>query len=136
LLGGQRTDESEVRSQLSRTDTRILLMQEGGTLVASILLHCEGELGYVGMFAVRPSAQGKGLGRQLLAAAEQVLRDQFGATKVQMTVIRQRLALIAWYERRGYSLTGKTMPFPYGNERMGLPKRDDLEFVVLEKPLT
>jgi hypothetical protein len=53
-----------------------------------------------------------------------------------MTVIAQRAELIAWYERRGYRLTGERRPFPKTDPRFGLPKRDDLEFVVLAKPLT
>ena len=52
-----------------------------------------------------------------------------------MQVIRQREALIAWYERRGYARMGETAPFPYDNARFGLPLRDDLEFIILEKPL-
>jgi hypothetical protein len=52
-----------------------------------------------------------------------------------MTVIAQRVELIAWYERRGYSRTGETRPFPYGEERFGRPRRDDLHFVVLAKSL-
>ena len=50
-----------------------------------------------------------------------------------MTVIRQRPELIAWYERRGYALTGATAAFPLDDDRFGLPKRRDLQFVVLEK---
>jgi hypothetical protein len=52
-----------------------------------------------------------------------------------MTVIQVRDTLIAWYERRGYSLTGETKPFPYGDDRFGRPLRNDLHFVVLEKTL-
>ena len=47
----------------------------------------------------------------------------------------QRGELIAWYERRGYSRTGEERPFPAHDPRFGLPKRDDLAFVVLEKTL-
>jgi hypothetical protein len=43
--------------------------------------------------------------------------------------------LIAWYARRGYLLTGEREPFPYGQPRFGLPRRDDLYFAVLEKKL-
>lgn len=53
-----------------------------------------------------------------------------------MTVIDIRDELIAFYERRGYVRTGTKKPFPYGDERFGIPKRDDLRFEVLEKPLT
>ena len=52
-----------------------------------------------------------------------------------MTVIAQRAELIAWYERRGYARTGEARPFPYGDPRFGEPRRDDLSFLVLEKPL-
>ena len=52
-----------------------------------------------------------------------------------MTVITQRAELIAWYERRGYALTGERRPFPAHDPRFGKPRRDDLEFVVLGKPL-
>ena len=54
---------------------------------------------------------------------------------MEMTVIRQRAELIAWYERRGYRLTGETRPFPIDDERFGLPRTRELEFVVLEKTL-
>jgi hypothetical protein len=52
-----------------------------------------------------------------------------------MTVVNVRDALIRWYERRGYRLTGERRPFPYGDHRFGRATRDDLEFVVLEKAL-
>jgi hypothetical protein len=52
-----------------------------------------------------------------------------------MTVIGQRTDLIEWYARRGYAPTGEQRPFPYGDERFGIPLRDDLVFVVLVKPL-
>jgi hypothetical protein len=52
-----------------------------------------------------------------------------------MQVITARTDLIAWYERRGYTRTGERAPFPYGDERFGLPRRPDLEFERLVKPL-
>ena len=84
------------------------------------------------MLTVDPRRQAEGLGRRLLSKAEDYLREQ-GAACVQMTVIALRHALIAWYERRGYRRTGKSEPFPYDDERVGVPLRDDLHFVVLEK---
>ena len=50
-------------------------------------------------------------------------------------VIKQRDELIAWYERLGYSRTGEMLPFPYGDTRFGIPKREDLEFAVLTKQI-
>ena len=54
---------------------------------------------------------------------------------MRMTVIDIRDELIAFYERRGYVRTGIKKPFPYGDARYGIPRRDDLRFEVLEKPL-
>jgi hypothetical protein len=50
-------------------------------------------------------------------------------------VLSGRDPLMAWYERRGYALTGETQPFPYGDARIGKPLRDDLYFVVMEKDI-
>ena len=50
-----------------------------------------------------------------------------------MTVVDLRPELIGWYQRRGYQLTGEIRPFPYEDQRFGLPKRDDLRFVVLRR---
>jgi hypothetical protein len=54
---------------------------------------------------------------------------------MHMTVISVRDDLIAWYERRGYRRTGRMTPFPYGDERFGVPLRTDLRFELLVKPL-
>jgi hypothetical protein len=54
---------------------------------------------------------------------------------MHMTVITAREDLIAWYERRGYRRTGRTSPFPYGDERFGVPLRPDLAFELLVKEL-
>ena len=55
---------------------------------------------------------------------------------MRMKVVSVRDTLTAWYERRGYHLTGETSPFPYGDTRFGSPRRDDLCFVVLEMSLS
>jgi hypothetical protein len=49
-----------------------------------------------------------------------------------MTEVNVRDTLIAWYQRRGYSLTGETKPFPNEDGRFGTPLRDDSHFVVMQ----
>jgi GNAT superfamily N-acetyltransferase len=135
LLDGQRTDPDEVSALLARPDARIVLAREGDDLLGSVLVTARGGEGYLGMFAVQPTRQGGGLGRAVLAEAERVMRDDLGCHRAKMTVIIQRSELIAWYERRGWVQTGAREPFPYDELRKGTPRRDDLEFVVLAKPL-
>lgn len=91
-------------------------------------------LAYFGTFAVRPSAQGGGVGRRLMAEAGRLAVETFGSARMEITVLAQQEKLIAWYERRGYRRTGETRPFP-ADERFARPLRDGLHFVVLEKSL-
>ncbi|OYX13839.1 GNAT family N-acetyltransferase [Brevundimonas diminuta] len=136
LLGGQRTDETELRDILADASRVLLLAEIDGVLTGCVQVAKQGEgLAYLGLLTVDPRRQAGGLGRWLIAAAEAEAIDRFGATRMEMTVIRQRVELIAWYERRGYLLTGETRPFPLDDERFGLPQTRELEFVVLEKAL-
>jgi GNAT superfamily N-acetyltransferase len=140
MLDGRRTGADDIDACLSRADSRILLaerpQQEGGCeLLACAHVAIEEGAGYYGMFSVRPNLQGSGIGKALLAEAERVARDEWRLPAMRMTVIDIRDELIAFYERRGYHRTGIKKPFPYGDERFGKPKRDDLRFEVLEKAL-
>lgn len=135
LLDGRRTGPEDVLAQLARPQSRMLLAERDGELLACAHVAVEDGAGYFGMFSVRPGLQGAGIGGQVLAEAERFARDEFGMDVMRMTVIDLREELIAWYERRGYRRTGIKKPFPYGDERFGLPRRDDLRFEVLEKAL-
>ncbi|KOG89178.1 GCN5 family acetyltransferase [Streptomyces varsoviensis] len=135
LLDGQRTDPEGVAAVLDAEHGRLLLAERDGALVACCQLEHRGDHAYFGMFAVRPARQGGGLGKAVMAEAERFARAEWGAREMRMTVIRQRDDLIAWYERRGYERTGEVTPFPYGDERFGIPRRADLAFELLVKPL-
>ena len=135
MLEGQRVDVEGVRVLVGDERARILLAVRDGVLVACCELRHEGEHAYFGMFSVRPDGQGAGVGRCVLAEAERIAREEWRCRGMRMTVIDIRSELIEWYERRGYARTGEYKPFPYGDERFGIPKRDDLRFEVLYKAL-
>ncbi|MCU0977038.1 MAG: GNAT family N-acetyltransferase [Steroidobacteraceae bacterium] len=136
LLDGRRTGPDEIGAIVADPGQVILLSRDAdGAVDASVNLRRDGDLTWLGMLAVRPPLQGSGLGRRVVEGAEAFARERWGARAMRMKVIVQREELIAWYERRGYRRTGETAPFPYGDARFGLPRREDLGFVVLEKPL-
>jgi len=136
LLGGQRTDPAELLDILADASRVILLAEVKGVLTGCVQVADQGEgLAYLGLLTVDPTRQAGGLGRLLIDAAEAEAVARFAATRMEMTVIRQRAELIAWYERRGYALTGETRPFPLDDERFGLPQTRELAFVVMEKAL-
>jgi ribosomal protein S18 acetylase RimI-like enzyme len=137
LLDGQRTDAEAICAVLAGSGSTMLLAEASGQLVGCCQLEQPRPRAeaYFGMFAVRPGGQGQGWGRQILAEAERLAHDDWSASTMVLSVLAQRPDLIAWYERRGFRRTGETRPFPYQNKRFGVPKRPDLSFVVLAKPL-
>jgi GNAT superfamily N-acetyltransferase len=136
LIDGPRIDAELLATDLADPTGAVLVGVEGDAILACCHLARRGDgVGYFGMFAVSPTRQGAGLGKQVLAEAERVCRDDWGLTSLEMTVLEPRAELIAFYERRGYVRSGDFEPFPYGEGRFGVPRRDDLRFVVLRKPL-
>ena len=147
LLDGRRTGSDDVLASITRPRSRILLAERHSTSPGQArgLLACahvaeessdEGPAaGYFGMFSVQPNLQGSGIGKRVLDEAERIVRDEWTLPVMRMTVIDVRAELIAFYLRRGYRRTGIIKPFPYGDARFGLPKREDLRFEVLEKLL-
>jgi ribosomal protein S18 acetylase RimI-like enzyme len=140
MVEGQRTTVATLQEDLAISDAvSILVLRDAKEILACVRLErTSGIRGqpmcYIGMLAVRPGAQDRGLGRIMLQRAE-AEGQAMGAQVARMTVVSVRGSLIAWYERQGYRRTGETEPFPYEDARFGAPLRADLEFVVLEKPL-
>ena len=135
-ISGDRLSEALLRANLAaKPNAHLLVHREDGILLGTVLLEplADGTW-YLGLLTVRPDLQTRQLGRRLLAAAEAFAHAR-GARRIRMQVVNVRDALIAWYERRGYALTGESEPFPYGDDRFGRPLRDDLAFVVLERSL-
>jgi ribosomal protein S18 acetylase RimI-like enzyme len=136
MLDGQRIDADGLQESISAADSRIVLAEKNGDMLACCHIQKQKNgAGYFGMFSVHPGLQGSGIGKCLLEEAERQMREDFLCTQAEMTVIDIRESLIAFYERRGYVRTGIHKPFPYGDERFGVPKRDDLRFEVLSKDL-
>jgi GNAT superfamily N-acetyltransferase len=138
IIEGQRLNESLLREDLAaKPEAQLLVYRDepDGPLLGTVWLDKrKDDVWNLGLLTIRPELQNRQLGRALLVAAEGFAKEH-GGRRIRMTVVNVRDSLIAWYERRGYTLTGETQPFPYGDERYGRPLRDDLNFVVLEKDI-
>jgi GNAT superfamily N-acetyltransferase len=136
FIEGQRLTESLLREDLAAKPDAVLLTCRNDVhseLLGTVWLEPKRDgVWYLGLLTVRPDLQNKQMGRALLASAEGFAKQE-GARRIRMSVVNVRTTLIAWYQRRGYVLTGETQPFPYGDQRFGSPLRDDLRFVLLEK---
>ncbi|RYP00828.1 hypothetical protein DL766_003256 [Monosporascus sp. MC13-8B] len=140
LLTGERIDVAGLMAKIKAPNSVILIAtvdeDEYGVPVSCCeLCRRSDDLAYFGLFAVDPRRQAGGIGRRVLAYAEDYCRREWGARRLEMQVIWTRRELIEWYVRRGYRVTGETRPFPYGELGNDVALRDDLYFQVLENGL-
>jgi ribosomal protein S18 acetylase RimI-like enzyme len=133
LLDGTRTDEDAIKSFFEEPESTILKYVHEGKIVGCVRLEKHGSQLYLGMFAVDPLVQNKGIGRKILKGAEDEARKQ-NCKSIDMTVISEREELIAWYKRNGYEQVGGKIPMVFDNPSGGIPKKD-LYFITLEKIL-
>lgn len=134
LLAGLRTNAEEIQRLIATDDSMFLLCTAKAELIGSVHLQKQAEQVYLGMVAVNPLLQGRGIGKQLLAAAEQAAQESWTVNKAVMSVIACRNELIAFYQRRGYRRTGVSKEFPV-NPELWTPKVTDLRLEILEKEL-
>lgn len=137
-IDGQRTGVADLQKIISAPGKRIFCVRQSDELIGCVLLEDffkdNQQTTYLGMLTVKPTLQAQGVGRAIIAFCESDAKDS-GSSSIVMSVIQIRDSLIAWYERRGYRRTGETKAFPYGESEFGIPKRDDLHFVLLAKQL-
>jgi len=128
FVRGPRIEEDDVRQHLETGG--FLLADQTRGLAGCVYVEVRGPRGYFGLLSVAPSGQGRGLGRRLVAAAEQRLRAA-GCREVEILVVNLRTELLSFYGRLGYVEAG-TAPFPEG-ERARLLR--PCHFVVMRKAL-
>lgn len=134
LVSGERINPAQLATLLAQPNGQVLLGCQEQQIVACVHIENAGDYGYVGMLAVDPTCQSGGLGKAMLAHAEQQLQALYGLGRSRMTVLTSRPELRAYYLRRGYTATGERLPFPL-DAGVGELLRPELELEVLEKLL-
>jgi ribosomal protein S18 acetylase RimI-like enzyme len=86
---------------LAGASSTVLAGVDDATVVATAMVGEDGHRGWVYYLAVREDARGRGLGREMMAAAEDWLRTR-GAVKVQLMVRESNMGVIGFYEALGY----------------------------------
>ncbi|MDP5279100.1 GNAT family acetyltransferase [Sphingomonas sp. DG1-23] len=82
------------------TSSAVLVARGADGLAGSVMTGFDGHRGWVYYLAVSPDCRGAGLGRALMAAAEDWLRAR-GAPKLQLMVREDNAAALGFYEKLG-----------------------------------
>ncbi len=126
FIEGERIDAEGVRGYMEKG--KFLLAEESASLAGCVYVELAGDRGYVGLLGVDPSRQGTGLGRKLMDAAENYLREA-GCRAVDLRTISPRTPLLGFYRHLGYSQTG-TAPFA-----PDVPVKVPCHYVLMSKQL-
>ncbi len=134
IAGDVRTDENNVQEIMQQTGSVFLkFTDDEQQITGCVNLQQHGNKIYLGMFCVMPRLQGRGIGKQLLKAAEEYTLH-LQCSSIYMTVISVRTELINWYKRHGYADTGERKPFT--EDSLTGKHLQAMEFMVLEKSLS
>jgi len=127
LIDGDRIDAEKMR-ELFGTG-KFLILEADAQLVCCVYMEIkESRRGYLGLLAVDPNRQKRGLGRRMIEAAEKFLKDA-GCEFAELRIVNARAELQPIYERLGYSVSG-IAPIP-DSIRLKIPSY----FTVMSKDL-
>jgi ribosomal protein S18 acetylase RimI-like enzyme len=129
FLEGTRTDEEGLATMM-REGVLLAAEDAQGRVVGCVYTEVRGERGYMGMLAVDPARQGKGLGTKIMDGAEEHLRSH-GCKAVDILVLNLRTELPPIYRRHGYIETGTQN---HGLHRTLKPGYE-YHFIVMSKDL-
>ena len=124
IFEGDRTNEADVLERLERPNAGFLVIDDveppsgSGALAGAVYVELQGDRGYFGMLSVDPDQQGRGLGRELIAAAEAHCSEA-GCAFMDILVVEQRPELPGYYPACGYAPLDVT-PFQHERTKMAV----------------
>ena len=121
FVDGIRITNEQLSGDLSRSNFKLFIGEnEQGVLVACIGLSLDHNSVEIGTFAIDSSIQNLGYGKQMLNYVEVYVAQSYMDVRDLIMVLDVRSELIAYYQRRGYQITGHTEPYPV-NANVGQP---------------
>ena len=99
----------DIARKLAVDPDKFLVAELEGAVAGTCMVGYDGHRGWINYLAVQPSQQGRGYARQLMAEAERLLRAA-GCPKINLQVRPANDAVIAFYERLGFSPGRRDQP--------------------------
>jgi ribosomal protein S18 acetylase RimI-like enzyme len=93
----------DIERKLARDAENLLVLEQQGRLIGSVMVGYEGHRGWINYLAVHPDHRRQGLGRLLMDEAERRLHD-LGCPKVNLQVRNSNGAAREFYRQIGYAV--------------------------------
>ena len=104
-----RTDDvRSIASLLARDPHALLLAEQNGELIGSLIASFDGWRGALFRLAVRPEYRLRGVGRALVAEGERSLRER-GAVRITLYAIREESGAVDFWAAAGYASDERTL---------------------------
>ncbi|MGB3620585.1 GNAT family N-acetyltransferase [Ketobacter sp. MCCC 1A13808] len=135
LVQGDRISERQLADLIEGAAFDLISARSASVQKIDSILGCIGvtyfdHLCEFGTFAIRPDYHGSGIGKALLAYAENRVKSR--CRHFQVVVLEANTRLIHFYQKLGYTLVGESIPYPVHLD-VGIPKTPELKLVVLRK---
>ena len=127
VFDGDRINREETQAFMETG--RFLVAEDSAGLAGCVYVEVRNERGYLGLLAVDPGRQGEGLGRTLVAAAEDYFRAE-GCRAVDLRIISPRTPLPSFYRHLGYAEIGTAAFSP------SLQSKVPGHYIIMSKQLT
>lgn len=101
LVKPQNDPAKDIDRKLKANAGWLLVGEEQGVLVASVMVGYDGHRGWINYLAVSPDFQKKGLGRQMMERAEKEL-NKVGCAKINLQVRKVNRAVLGFYRSLGF----------------------------------
>ncbi len=102
LVVAQNDPRADIDRARGAGNAAILVGRRGNAVVATAMVGFDGHRGWVYYLAVDPALQKSGIGKAMLAAAEQWLRAR-GAPKLLLMVAEENAAAFGFYKAMGFA---------------------------------
>jgi len=101
LLRPWNDPDRDIDRKLAQDPEGLLVLETDGVVIGSVMVGYDGHRGWVNYLAVHPAHRARGLGRLLMAAAENHL-TALGCPKVNLQIRTSNSTAVRFYQRLGY----------------------------------
>lgn len=102
LINPKNDPKKDIERKLKVRPGWLLIGEEKGIIVASVMVGYEGHRGWINYLAVKPDFQSNGFGTMIMEKAEKILKKA-GCPKINLQVRKENRKVLNFYKKLGFA---------------------------------